>query len=65
MSIEQKGVQAEELPSEVTINTKMNDLGYRLRAVKKSRPKQKIPETDAIFEQLNQIHRQAQEDETL
>jgi hypothetical protein len=63
--IEQKGYQAEELPSGVTINTKMNDLGYRLRAVKKSQPKQKIPETDAIFEQLNQIHRQAQEDETI
>lgn len=30
----------------------------------KSRPKQKVPETDAIFEQLNQIHQQAREDET-
>ena len=63
--IEQKGYKDEELPSGMTINTKMNDLGYHLRAVKKSQPKQKIPETDAIFEQLNQIHRQAQEEETV
>ncbi len=63
--IEQKGYKEEELPSGMTINTKMNDLGYRLRAVKKSQPKQKIPETDAIFEQLNQIHRQAHEEETI
>lgn len=63
--IEQKGYREEELPTEMTINTKMNDLGYRLRSVKKSQPKQKKPETDAIFEQLNQIHRQAQADETI
>lgn len=63
--IEQKGYSEEELPTEMTINTKMNELGYRLRAVKKSQPKQKKPETDAIFEQLNQIHRQAQADETI
>lgn len=63
--IAQKGYSTEELPGEVTINNKMNDLGYRLRAVKKSQPKQKIPETDAIFEQLNQIHQQAREDETM
>lgn len=63
--IKQKGYSDEELPSKMTISTKMNDLGYRLRTVKKSQPKQKIPETDAIFEQLNQIHRQAKKDETI
>lgn len=61
----QKGYSDEELPSEATLNNKMNDLGYRLRAVKKSQPQKKIPETDAIFEQLNQIHKQAREDETV
>ena len=63
--IEQKGYSDEELPTEVTINTKMNEMGYRLRTVKKSQPKQKKPETDAIFEQLNQVHRQARKDETI
>lgn len=63
--IEQKGYSDEELPVEATLSNKMNDLGYRLRAVKKSQPQKKIAETDAIFEQLNQIHEQASEDETV
>lgn len=61
--IEQKGYSDEELPSNATLNTKLNELGYRLRTVKKSQPKKKIAETEAIFEQLNQIHQQAREDE--
>lgn len=36
--ITQKGYRDEELPSEETIRVKLNDLGYRLRSVKKSVP---------------------------
>lgn len=36
--IAQKGYRADELPTRVTINTKLNELGYRLRPVQKSRP---------------------------
>lgn len=36
--IVQKGYAAEELPSEETIRVKLNDLGYRLRSVRKSVP---------------------------
>lgn len=36
--IDQKGYSDEELPSEETIRVKLNDLGYKLRAVQKSRP---------------------------
>jgi len=63
--IVQKGYSEEEIPSERTINNKMNEMDYRLRSVKKSQPKVKKPETDAIFEQLNQVHKQAREDETI
>lgn len=63
--IQQKGYQDEELPQEWTINAKLNALDYRLKAVKKSQPQKKIAETDAIFEQLNEIHQQAKEDETI
>jgi len=63
--IARKGYSEEALPTVGTISNKMNELGYRLRAVKKSQPEKKIPETDAIFEQLNQIHEQAREDETV
>lgn len=37
--IDQKGYTDEELPCEDTIRTKLNKLGYHLRAVKKSQPK--------------------------
>lgn len=36
--IQQKGYPDEELPGEETIRVKLNQLGYRLRAVQKSRP---------------------------
>jgi hypothetical protein len=36
--IQQKGYTDEELPSEETIRVKLNQLGYTLRAVQKSRP---------------------------
>ena len=61
----QKGYTEEELPTTKTIGTKMNDLGYRLRKVKKSKPKKKVVETDAIFEKLNQIHQEAKDDESV
>jgi hypothetical protein len=37
--MEQKGYTDDELPSEETIRVKMNQLGYGLRSVQKSRPK--------------------------
>ncbi len=37
--IAQKGYTDNELPTEETIRVKLNDLGYKLRAVQKSRPK--------------------------
>jgi hypothetical protein len=36
--IQQKGYSDEELPTEETIRVKLNQLGYTLRAVQKSRP---------------------------
>ena len=63
--IDQKGYSDEELPSEETIRVKLNELNYRLRSVQKSRPKKKIPETDAIFDQLGQVHAEADADETI
>ena len=39
--IAQKGYTDAELPSEETIRVKINQLGYRLRSVQKSRPKKR------------------------
>lgn len=61
--IEQKNYRDEELPGEETIRTKLNELGYQLKKVKKSQPLKKIAETDAIFEQLKQVNAAADADE--
>lgn len=63
--IEQKGYTDNELPTEEVIRQKLHKLDYRLRAVQKSRPQKKIPETDAIFNQLDEIHDNAKKDETV
>jgi len=61
----QKGYTDKELPTEETIRVKLNELDYQLRSVQKCRPQKKIPETDAIFEQLHELHKEAGEDETI
>jgi hypothetical protein len=62
--IEQKGYRDEALPGEETIRTKLNELGYHLKKVKKSQPLKKIPETDAIFEQVARVNAAADADDT-
>ena len=62
--IAQKGYSEEELPCEDTIRTKLNKLGYYPKKVRKSQPLKKIPETDAIFEQLKQVNAETDGDET-
>ena len=57
--IAQKQYAAEQLPTVQTFNTKLNDLGYRLRTVTKTRPLKKIAETDAIFTQLKVVHQRS------
>lgn len=63
--IEQKGYTDIELPTEEIIRQKLHQLGYRMRTVQKSQPKKKIPQTDAIFDHLNEIHTNAKNDETV
>ena len=63
--IKHKGYTDQELPCQDTIRVKLNDLGYKLRSVKKSRPKKKIPETDAIFDELQRRHQAAATDATV
>jgi len=56
---DEKGYGAEELPTRRTLNTKLNQLDFRLQKVAKTEPLKKIPETDAIFEQVHQVNRAA------
>lgn len=57
--LQDKGYDPVELPSNETIRKLMLKLGYKLRRVRKAKPKKKIPQTDAIFEQLHKVHAQA------
>ena len=57
--IARKGYTDEELPTQQTINTKLNLLGYCLTKVAKCRLQKKIKQTDAIFEQLKQVNPEA------
>ena len=52
-----------ELPCTRTLRNKLNELGYRMRKVRKCRPLKKIPETEAIFEEVHQVNQAADEDE--
>ena len=54
--ITRKGYTDAELPTRRTLSTKLNALGYPLRRVAKRKPQKKIPQTDAIFEQVHQIN---------
>jgi Rhodopirellula transposase DDE domain len=44
-----QGYRADQLPSPSTMADVLNRLGFRLRKVVKAKPQKKIPETDAIF----------------
>jgi transposase/IS1 family transposase len=59
--IREKRYTAEELPTHQTINTKVNQLGYTLKKVKKAKPFKKIEQTDAIFNKLKETHEEAKE----
>lgn len=54
--IEDKQYKEEDLPTNTTLNSKINNLGYKLSKVRKTKPAKKIEETDAIFDNLNKIH---------
>jgi hypothetical protein len=48
-----QGFQKEQLPSPSTMAEILNRNGYRLRKVVKAKPQKKIPETDAIFDNIH------------
>lgn len=57
-----KGFQSSHLPTVRTIRNKLNDLEIRPQRVKKCEPIRKIPETDAIFEQVNSVNANTDKD---
>ena len=61
--IEEKGYREEELPHPRTFQRLLNRLNYRLRRVQKTKPLKKIPETEAIFEQVAKANGESDERE--
>ena len=54
--IKQKCYIEKELPTNQTLNNKINKMGYNLKKVRKVKPLKKIEETDEIFENLKKVH---------
>jgi len=57
--IAQKGYAEADVPTRRTVSTKLNEFGFHLRKVAKSKPKKKLPETDAIFEEVRRVNMEA------
>ncbi len=53
----------QELPAVRTLRNKLNDIGCSLRKVRKCKPLKKIPETDAIFDEVHRINKEADQEE--
>ena len=60
--IEEKGYAPDAAPSERSLRRKLSALGFKPRRVAKSKPLRKVPQTDAIFEAVHRINREADAD---
>jgi hypothetical protein len=58
----QKGYTDDRLPSERTMRDVLNRLGYRLKRIVKAKPLKKLPETDAVFANVEAVHEQYKDD---
>ena len=61
--IEEKGYAPDAVPSERSLRRKLSALGFKPRRVAKSKPRRKVPQTDAIFETVHRINREAGADD--
>lgn len=57
-ALRERGFEDDQLPSPATMARVLNRMGYRLRKVVKAKPRQKRPETDAIFDNIKKKTRQ-------
>jgi len=60
--VEDKGYQQDQVPCERSMRDLLSRLGYHPRKVVKSKPLRKIKETDAIFDQVHLVNKQADAD---
>ena len=60
--VEEKGYDPKSLPSERSLRRKLSALGFKPRRVAKTKPLKKVPETNAIFDEVKRINKEADED---
>ncbi len=60
--VEDLGYAPAAVPSERSLRRKLSALGFRPRRVAKSKPLRKVPQTDAIFETVHRLNREADAD---
>lgn len=53
----------QELPTTRTLRNKLNEIGCGLRKVRKCKPLKKLPETDAIFNEVHRINGKADQED--
>lgn len=61
--LEEMGYSPDQVPSERTLRRKLTEMGYEPRKVAKSKPIRKIKETNAIFDQVHKVNKEADADE--
>jgi hypothetical protein len=62
----QKGYAADSLPCERSMRDILNRMGYRLKRIQKAKPLKRLPETDAVFDNVNDCRERYETDpETL
>jgi len=60
-----QGFSKEQLPCKSSMAEILNRMGYRLRKVVKAKPQKKIPETDAIFNNIKEKDADAKSDSSI
>lgn len=60
--IEVKGYDPKTVPSARSLRRKLTALGFNPRRVAKSKPLKKVPETDAIFDEVKRVNQEADQD---
>jgi hypothetical protein len=60
--IEDKGYRVDQIPGERSMRDVLSRMGFHPRKVVKSKPLRKIKETDAIFDQVHLVNKQADAD---
>jgi len=63
--IKQYGYADEELPSDRTLDTIVNDMKYTLKTVKKTEPIKRVDETEFIFENIARVNEVAAKDDDI